>query len=154
MRVAIVGAGIGGLTTALFLEKQGMSVDLYEQADAIRPVGAGIILAHNAMQAYDQLGLKDTISQLGNPLGSVNIITDDFKAISGIALCQFDQDYAVQSVAIQRSVLQMLLINSLNNTSIQLGKQLVDIVDDGLVRLSFSDGSGADYDAVIAADGI
>ncbi|MBV7317439.1 FAD-dependent monooxygenase [Shewanella sp. NIFS-20-20] len=68
MNIAIVGAGIGGLTTALFLEKLGITVHIFEQASEIKPVGAGIILAHNAMQVFDKLGIKDLITRLGNPL--------------------------------------------------------------------------------------
>ena len=43
MDIAIIGAGIGGLTTAIFLEKLGINVHVYEQAKEIKPVGAGII---------------------------------------------------------------------------------------------------------------
>ena len=48
--IDIIGGGIGGLTTAVALGQKGISYRIYEQATEMRPVGAGIILANNAMQ--------------------------------------------------------------------------------------------------------
>jgi salicylate hydroxylase len=47
--IAVVGAGIGGLTAALALIRAGFSVRIYEQATALGEVGAGITLSPNAM---------------------------------------------------------------------------------------------------------
>lgn len=56
MHIDIIGAGIGGLTTALAFEKKGISSRIFEQSPKIKPVGAGIILANNAMQVYKNWG--------------------------------------------------------------------------------------------------
>jgi 2-polyprenyl-6-methoxyphenol hydroxylase-like FAD-dependent oxidoreductase len=58
MDIVIIGAGIGGLTTAIFLEEMGFNVHIFEQAQEIKPIGAGIILAHNAIKFTTKLGLK------------------------------------------------------------------------------------------------
>lgn len=44
MKIAIIGAGIGGLTLALALREHGIDVQLYEQTDALREVGAAVAL--------------------------------------------------------------------------------------------------------------
>ena len=43
-RIAVVGAGLGGLTCAAFLQREGFAVTVYEQASAFSRIGAGIIL--------------------------------------------------------------------------------------------------------------
>ncbi|MEM8594492.1 MAG: FAD-dependent monooxygenase [Pseudomonadota bacterium] len=154
MNIAIVGAGIGGLTTALFLESAGHTVEIYEKAGEIKPVGAGIILAHNAMQVYDKLGLKNEISYLGHPLTSINTVTPTFRLITKVSTAYFDKQCAVQSIAIHRGVLQGVLIDHLSSATLHLNKELVDITDGDSVSLTFSDGSEAHADLVIAADGI
>ncbi len=46
--IDIIGAGIGGLTTALTLKQRGLNVNIFESSSEIKPIGAGIILANNA----------------------------------------------------------------------------------------------------------
>jgi len=154
MSIAIIGAGIGGLTTAFFLEKLGVSVQIFEQASEIKPVGAGIILAHNAMQVFDKLGFKEAIAKLGNPLTSININTDRLEIINKIEMQYFDDKFAVNSIAIKRGVLQEFLINQLQTDCINLNKKVVDVKIGNNTSLFFSDGDEIECDAVIAADGI
>ena len=70
MNIDIIGAGIGGLTTAIALEQKGIKTRIFEQTEQIKPVGAGIILANNAMQVYEKLGLRKLIEENGNPISS------------------------------------------------------------------------------------
>ena len=64
MKIAVVGGGIGGLTAALALLKQGFDVDVYEQAAELREVGAGIQLSANGNRIFSELGvLKDLQKQ-------------------------------------------------------------------------------------------
>lgn len=154
MDIVIIGAGIGGLTTALFCEKLGMNVRIYEQSAVIKPLGAGIILAHNAMQVFDKLGLKEPITNLGNSLSSIKIKTSHLKQISTINNTYFDKKYGVNSVAIQRSVLQKFLVHKLKTTTIHFGKKVIDIQQDERPSILFLDNEEITCDVVIAADGI
>lgn len=56
-RIAIVGAGLGGLAAALALTRQGHEVAVYEAADALREVGAGIVVPPNMVRVLRHLGL-------------------------------------------------------------------------------------------------
>jgi salicylate hydroxylase len=57
MRVAIAGAGIAGLTSAIALAQRGFSVDVFEKAARLEEIGAGIQLAPNATAILDRLGI-------------------------------------------------------------------------------------------------
>src|ERR1700758_4958112 len=64
-RVAVVGAGLGGLTAAGFLQRAGFAVTVYEQAPAFSRIGAGIILSANVSKVLRRLGLEDGLIVAG-----------------------------------------------------------------------------------------
>ena len=70
-RVAIIGAGISGLTTGCAFRQKGVTVDIFERSESINEFGAGITLSRNATSLLDELGLLDSISAKGfSPMGS------------------------------------------------------------------------------------
>lgn len=64
-RVLIVGGGIGGLTTALFLHKHGIACEVFERAGAIRELGVGINLMPQAIATFADIGVADEIEATG-----------------------------------------------------------------------------------------
>ncbi len=63
-KILIAGGGIGGLTAALALQKRGFDVEVYEQASALKEVGAGLQLSANCNRALYQLGLGEELRRL------------------------------------------------------------------------------------------
>ena len=63
MKVAIVGAGIGGLSLALMLVRRGIECEIFEATAEIKPRGAGINLLPHAMKALSELGLDAAIAE-------------------------------------------------------------------------------------------
>ncbi|CUB05392.1 FAD-dependent monooxygenase [Marinomonas fungiae] len=61
-RVIVVGAGIGGLTVALGLAKNGFQVRIFEQASSLSEVGAGLQLSPNAVKVLRQFGIAGAVS--------------------------------------------------------------------------------------------
>jgi salicylate hydroxylase len=61
--VAIIGGGIGGLTAALSLQRSGVPVRVFEQARALREIGAGVTITPNAMNALDFLGIGAALAE-------------------------------------------------------------------------------------------
>jgi salicylate hydroxylase len=64
MRVLIAGAGIGGLSAALALLRQGIDVEVHEQARELREVGAGLQLSANGTRVLDALGILQNLLPL------------------------------------------------------------------------------------------
>ena len=64
MRILIAGGGIGGLTAALALLQRGFDVDVYEQAGALKEVGAGLQLSANGNRVLYALGLGEALRAL------------------------------------------------------------------------------------------
>jgi 2-polyprenyl-6-methoxyphenol hydroxylase-like FAD-dependent oxidoreductase len=62
--VAIIGGGIGGLTAALSLQHFGVPVHVFEQARALREIGAGVTVTPNAMSVLDFLGIGSALAEI------------------------------------------------------------------------------------------
>ncbi len=155
MTIDIIGAGIGGLTTAIALEQKGFKTRIFEQAEKIKPVGAGIILANNAMQVYDKLGLKEILTKNGNPVSTIKITNSNLEVISEVNLAQFEQKYNVKNIAIHRGSLQQILFDQLKTTEINLGHKLnkVEKNQDGHM-LHFENGKKIQSSTIIGSDGL
>ena len=155
MNIDIIGAGIGGLTTAIALEQKGIKTRIFEQAEQIKEVGAGIILANNAMQVYDKLGLRKIIEENGNPISSMNITKSNLKPLSKIDLSYFEQKHNTKNIAIHRGKLQKILIDKLKTTEINLNNKLTSIVkSENGYELNFENGKQIQSSTVVGADGL
>jgi len=155
MTINIIGAGIGGLTTAIALEQKGFNVRIFERAEKIKSVGAGIILANNAMQVYKKLGLNKKIEAKGNQISSMNIAKTSLHPISKVDLSHFEKKYLVKNVAIHRGTLQQILINELKSTTISLNHHLTQIrQNNGDCSLTFANGKKIQSSILIGADGL
>lgn len=153
-KIAILGAGIGGLTVALAFKQKGFNVTVYESAAEIKPVGAGIGIANNAMQIFKKLNIHEKIENAGVKVSSMNITDHQLRSLSIIDLKEFEVKYGVCNISIHRAVLQNILAEEIGFENIKLSKRLVKIEQDENVKLFFEDGSVETADVVIAADGI
>ena len=78
-KIAIAGAGLGGLAAACCLLKAGHDVELFEQAPELGEIGAGIQLSANAMHVLNDLGLGEAIAGYSvgpYPFGVPSVRTD------------------------------------------------------------------------------
>lgn len=152
--VNIIGAGIGGLTTALTLKQKGININVYESSAEIRLVGAGIILANNAMQVFKKLGVQNKIEKAGNKISYMKITDNQLKPLSVIDLSEYEQKYGVSNIAIHRGELQNILVNEIGLDNIHLSKCLSKIEKKEIFKLTFEDNSTIESKFVIGADGI
>lgn len=153
-KIAIIGAGIGGLTAALAFKQKGFNITVYESATEIKPVGAGIGIANNAMQIFKKLNIHEKIESAGVKVSSMNITDHQLRSLSVMDLTEFELKYGVCNISIHRAVLQNILVEEIGFENIKLSKRLFKIEQNENVKLIFEDGSAETADVVIAADGI
>lgn len=153
-KVTIIGAGIGGLTTAIALTQKGIDYEIYESFSEFKDLGAGIMLANNAMQVFEKLGLDAELRAAGNTFYDLNIRTPEMKLLSKTSTTAFSPN-AIDAVAIHRSKLQAVLLKHIAQDKLQLGKRIKAILptSDGY-DLTFEDGTSKKAEYVIGADGI
>lgn len=155
MRAVIVGAGIGGLATALSLHAAGIDAEVYEAVAELRPLGVGINLLPHAVRELTELGLADGIAAVAIATEALVYANRHGQEIwrepRGLAA-----GYRWPQYSIHRGTLQMLLLAAvrerLGPDAVLLGRQAVCFDPAGVVR--FRDGGEARGDVVIAADGI
>src|ERR1041384_942041 len=88
-KILIAGAGIGGLTAAACLMKAGYDVEVYEQAQELSEIGAGMQLSANAMHVLNYLGLGEKISQMAvQPAAYVFRLHDTGEVVGQFALAE------------------------------------------------------------------
>jgi salicylate hydroxylase len=66
VRILIAGGGIGGLTAAIALSRQGFDVHVYEQAPELREFGAGVSISPNGLRVLIELGLQAAFEQVAS----------------------------------------------------------------------------------------
>lgn len=156
MKGVIIGAGIGGLTTAIALQRQGIEIEIYEAAPALKPVGAGIVMASNAMQVFRRLGIDRKIMEAGMEIHHAMGVDHAFKVISGVDVRgKLAPRYGIGSFALHRGRLQQALLSELGSGKVHLNKELDTVIQHAdRPELRFKDGSSATADFVIGADGI
>ncbi len=153
-KIAIIGGGIGGLTTALALKQSGQELMVYESAAEIKPVGAGIVMANNAMQVFDKLGIRHKIENAGRKISNIKLTDTRLNTLSDARLDKFESKYGVYNVAIHRADLQKILADEIGFENIRLSKRLLKIEKDNNFKLNFEDGTTVNSEVVIGADGI
>lgn len=155
MKVTIIGAGIGGLTLALALEQKGIETEIFEATPVFKPVGAGIVLAINAMQIYQRLELVDALQEQGRTIASMHITSPQLKPYSSSSLLPSEKKFGVGALTIHRAALHEVLRAGLKKTPIQLGKRLVSCINKGgAYQLEWADGSHSTATILVGADGI
>jgi 2-polyprenyl-6-methoxyphenol hydroxylase-like FAD-dependent oxidoreductase len=153
--IAIVGAGIGGLTTASTLRRIGMDVQIYEQAARFARVGAGIQMMPNSMKVLRKIGVEEPMRRTAfQPYSHLNREWDSGKIMRELPMPEglFGAPY----LCMHRADLHDALVSVLPPEIFHLGKKLAGIEESGSgrVTLAFADGTRAEADAVIGADGV
>jgi salicylate hydroxylase/6-hydroxynicotinate 3-monooxygenase len=155
--IAIIGAGIGGLTAAALLQRRGFDVHVYEQAKQFARVGAGIQQSSNALKVLRTLGLEQGLREAAfRPASWDNREWDTGARKHELLLGDaFEQRYGAPYLLLHRGDLHAAVAATVEPRRLHLNKTLQDLEDDGSgVTLRFTDGSSTRAAAVIAADGV
>jgi salicylate hydroxylase len=156
-RIAVIGAGIGGLTAALSLRQAGFEVDVYEQASALTHIGGGINMGPNAARVLFRLGLGEGLLREGVcPLGTHQRRWDDGRTLQRAPLNpQCEELYGAPHITIHRADLLAVISSALPTGRVHLGHRLTDFTDEGdRVEVRFDNGERIVPDILVGADGI
>ncbi len=155
MKIAIIGGGIAGLTTAIAFQRAGYIPIVFEAANTLKPVGAGLALAANAIKALDKLGVKNKVVEKGKILSSFTIKDEKDKVITHTDSVKISHEYGLDNFTIHRAALHEALLSEMTGVQLHTGKKCVDIIiRKDNIQLLFKDGSSVDTDYLIVADGI
>jgi 6-hydroxynicotinate 3-monooxygenase len=155
--IAIIGAGIGGLTAAACLLRLGVSVDVYEQAPQFAPIGAGIQLTANAMKALGGLGLIERLRSIGFLPAAFHSREWDTAKITNVLVMgkALEQRYGAPDLMIHRARLHSVLAALIPPYCIHFGRKLIAIEhNESSATLVFANGSRVEALLVVGADGI
>jgi 2-polyprenyl-6-methoxyphenol hydroxylase-like FAD-dependent oxidoreductase len=156
-KALIIGAGIAGPVTAIFLKKAGIDAQLFEAWPHSTGIGGGLQIAPNGMHVLAEIGLADEMIRRGSIAESF-----DFYSQSGVRLGSVNQNmkarFGQPAVNMCRAALNEAILNKAWSDNVELAfeKRLVRIEDraDQPVIAHFADGTSAEGDFLIGADGV
>jgi salicylate hydroxylase/6-hydroxynicotinate 3-monooxygenase len=154
--IAIIGAGIGGLTAAAALRKVGVPAVIYEQAEAFQRIGAGIQVASNPMKVLRWLGLEDRLRRTAfQPMSRRSRDSDTGHLRYEFDMGTVENAYGAPHLVMHRGDLHAALNSVVPRDIISFGHKLAGLEQDSEgALLRFVNGAEARHPAVIGADGI
>jgi 6-hydroxynicotinate 3-monooxygenase len=156
-RIAVIGAGLGGMTVAGLLQRRGFRVKVYEQATAFSRIGAGIHLSSNVMLVMRHLGVEKALSDIAlHPDAFVSRQWDTGEVLFELPFDPVSEArYGAAYINVHRGDLHAVLESALEPGTIAFGKALSHIENaPSAVGLFFADGGRTEADLVIGADGL
>jgi salicylate hydroxylase len=160
MKIAIVGGGIGGLTTALALSQNSHDITVFERSAGIREIGAGVQISPNAGRLLHSLGLGAAYSEISvNPHRVVLRRWEDDSIIRATDLDEsFISQHQVPLANVARNELVEILGNAVAarvNVTLKFSTHVVKVEpSDSSSEVILADASSQSFDIVIGADGI
>jgi 2-polyprenyl-6-methoxyphenol hydroxylase-like FAD-dependent oxidoreductase len=153
-KIVIVGGGIGGLFAANALVAQGLRVSVYEQAPALREVGAGVYITPNCVRQLQRVGLGPAVEKWGAKVGNNSrYFHHDGTLISSVQVT--DSSGWNATYGMHRADLIDILAKALPDGVVHTGHRCTGYERHGdVARVTFENGAVAEGDVVVGADGI
>lgn len=154
-KALIIGCGIAGPATALFLKRAGIDSVIYEAEEQIDDyAGLFLHLARNGLQVLKELGLDKQVRQEGIAMHTMKMVSGKGKLLGNVGQSSGEP----QGYTIKRGILHKVLREEAlrQGISIEYGKQLkgIETNEPDRVKVSFEDGTVVSGDMLIGCDGI
>ena len=154
LKVAIVGAGMGGLATGIALRQAGYDVEIYDRVSELRPAGAGISLWSNGVKVLNRLGLGKEIASIGGQMDRVAYYSNTGEKLTDFSLQPLIDEVGQCPYPVARTDLQTMLLNAFGAENVQLNSKCIAVEQDSdRVTAIFEDGRQVTADVLVAADG-
>jgi len=157
MKIVILGAGVGGLSTAIALKQEGFDVEIYERQPTITEIGAGIVCWPNASFVLEQLGVLSEVISISGALSKMNRFSSSGEALGCLDINRLSELMDYPSLAIIRKDLMNILTRrfialdgeiNYNHNVLMLSEY-----DDSQAEVIFDNGKRLTADVIIGADG-
>ncbi len=155
-RIALIGAGIGGLTAARALALRGFEVRVFEQSDELKEVGAGIQVAPNSTKVLRALGLEPQLKAAGYQPRSVVVRDwDDGRELRRTPMEGAEAKYGAGYYLLHRADLLRILAEPVAGVTLELGARVEAVAStDRQAVVTLSGGRQFECDLVVGCDGI
>ncbi|MGI4860782.1 MAG: FAD-dependent urate hydroxylase HpxO [Janthinobacterium lividum] len=155
LEVIVIGAGMGGLSCALALQRQGHSVRVFERTAELRPIGAAISIWPNGVKILRALGLGAAIDAAAGHMTRMSYRDRDGALLTGFSLLPLYERASEIARPIARTALQRILLDAVEAVGpVRLGAACSGFAQDADgVTVRFADGSQTRADLLVIADG-
>ncbi len=153
LRVLVVGAGVGGISVARGLLRDGHDVAVFEQRPGLQAGGGAVTIWSNGATVLGQLGVE--MDGAGQVLSTVRIMTSTGRPLVAFDVAAMTDRLGAPVRMVPRQVLLERLLEGFPTDRIRCDSRVVGVVNtDSGVRVEFEDGSSAEGDLLIGADGL
>jgi FAD-dependent urate hydroxylase len=152
-RILIVGAGVGGISAARGLLRDGHDVTVFDQRPDVRAGGGAVTIWSNGAAVLEQLGVD--MDGAGQPLSAVRVLTAKGRPLATLDVTAMVNRLGAPVRMVPRRILLERLLEGFPTDRIRCNTRAVGIVSTHHgVRVEFADGSAVDGDVLIGADGL
>ncbi|GAC1329065.1 MAG: FAD-dependent monooxygenase [Chloroflexota bacterium] len=153
MTAAVIGGGIGGVSTAVALRQKGINAHVYEQAPAIKEVGAGVALHPNGGRMLKRLGLGDEVARVGARWDDPQFRHFDGRLIAPWFPANMTERPEIYGM--HRADLLQMLLDRVPADHLHPDHRCISIAQtDDCAVVRFANGTSVRADVVVGADGI
>jgi 2-polyprenyl-6-methoxyphenol hydroxylase-like FAD-dependent oxidoreductase len=154
-KVLIIGGGIGGLSTAIALQKKGVQTEVWEKNSEWNVYGVGIIQASNQLRELGVLGVADECLAQGCEFPGWRFYNAAGDVLNEVPTPRADH-YPANNGISRRDLHQILLDNAIKNGAIvKMGLTFSKIDNrENSVYVESTEGTSGEYDLLVGADGI
>ena len=157
MKIAILGAGIAGMSTAIALKLKGFNVSLYERSDAPSHLGAGIVLWPNATYVLSQLDLLTEFEAVAGSPARMQRLSSDGEDLGNLDISSIDQIMGYPSLSVLRRDVIKILHSRVESLGIKVNynhdANTITTSTDGSAVVHCLSNQTIEADMIIGADG-
>ena len=157
LEIGICGGGVGGLAAAIALDKAGHRPVVFEQASQFTRIGSDVNLTPNAVHALDRLDVGGVLRETAaRPTHRISRTWDTGEETSRLPMSSAaEEQYGAPQLTLHRADLLKALEDRIPPDRLHLGKKASTVANDGArVAIGFADGTDAEVDVIVGADGI
>lgn len=155
-KIIIIGAGISGLSLAIFLKKAGMDCEVYENFPYKRVEGSSFRINKSGVHVMKELGIEEQVKMNSHSADRMRLLTTDNVEIASINLMQ-NSTFSRRSIYMQRSDLVEALMRQagISGVAVHYNKKLTSFSQDASnVTAYFEDGEQVTGSVLVGADGL